>query len=162
VVEHPRTLTLYRSASMSIYSDIFESLRSMHIDHKAIFKSLEHISSFGFPAREGWTHTEEAKEKIRARARMPRGPQSKETRKKISESHLGVSHPQSEETRRKISEGSKKRAPISEETRRKQSESARNRKPSNKKRNRKPVSEETKRKISETLKAKTSSSLPRE
>ena len=117
--ELPRTLTLYRSASMSIYVDIFESLRSMDIDHEAAFKSLEHVSSIGFPARKGWSHSDEAKEKIRARAILPRTPLSDETKDKISKARMGKGHPQSEQTRKKMSESAKNKSPISEETDRK-------------------------------------------
>lgn len=115
---------------MSIYSDIFESLRSMDLDHIKAFQSLEHIATIGIPAREkGWTHTNQARKKMSDKAKAQiRLPMSEETKRKIKSKRLGKGHIQSEETRKKISESSKNRSKISEETRRKMSESAKNRK----------------------------------
>ena len=54
----------------------------------------------------GWHQTEETKATI-AEAMRQRGPRSQETRKKISESHLGI--PKSTEHRRQLSEAAKRR-----------------------------------------------------
>ena len=69
------------------------------------------------------------------------GRHTEETRKKISESHKGLTH--SEESKRKISEANKGRTPT-EETRKKLSESSKG----------KILSSETKEKIRESLKGK--------
>lgn len=85
------------------------------------------------------------------------GPRSKETRKKISESHKGKHL--SKETKRKLSESlkdsprnnkGKKLPPLSEEAKRKISEAMKG----NKRYKGKRHSEETKRKISEAMKGK--------
>lgn len=111
---------------MVIYDNIFDDLKEFKLTKEDLIR-VEHISTTAGSGFSGYHHTDEAKEKIRAAAKLPRKPHTEERKRNIAASKIGKSFSHSEEAKIKISKASSSRV-YSEEARRNMSIAARNRK----------------------------------